>query len=167
MEHCRFVSIDSSTTSSGLALWIDGELAESKCLQPDKKLRQEDRMIAMANLLSQQLNEWQPQVIFAETPQGHGANVKLARTLGEVLGVILGWAASHDCFFMEVNPSWWRKWNGWDQGGLKRPELKALSVSKAKERFGVDVNDDEADALNIGTAALNYFTYLEEKENDR
>lgn len=165
----NFVSIDSSTTSSGICLWVNGVLAHYRVLQPkDKTLSTEDRMAAMAGLIANTLNEWKPTIIFAETPQGHGANVKLARQLGEILGVILGWAASHNCSFTEVNPSWWRKWNpDFHQGKLDRPELKKESLRYVQEHFGIDCKgcDDLSDAILIGNGALHYFESLEDKEN--
>lgn len=157
----RFVSFDSSTTSSGCCLWINGELKEYKTLVPKKKSPAEDRIYEMAQLITDTLNEWKPEMIYAETPQGRGGNVKLARQLGEILGVIMGWAASHNCTFDEVNPSWWRKWNFWEQGNLKREELKSLSINKAKELYGIECGDDLADAIHIGKAAINYYESLE------
>ena len=154
----KFVSIDSSTTSTGMCLWVNNKLTKVIVHQPKADCI-EDRMYKMANLICATLDLWKPEEIYAETPQGHGANVKLARNLGEMLGVIMGWAASNECGFTEVNPSTWRKWNGWEQGKLTRPELKALSIEKAMEINGIDCGkcDDLADAINIGNGVLKHF----------
>ena len=154
------MSIDSSTTRTGIVLWINGKLKEYKILEPKIKSPTEKRIMEMAKLITETLQEWKPDIVYAETPQGRN-NIKLSRMLGEVLGVIIGWCSVNDCSFYEVNPSWWRKWNYWDQGKLERDELKELSKQKAKELYGIDCGDDLSDAIHIGKAAFNYFDNLE------
>ena len=47
----------------------------------------------------------------------------------------------------------WRKLVGIKTGrGIKRSALKAASVALVKDKFELDVNDDIADAINMGTA---------------
>lgn len=156
----KLVSIDSSTTSTGIVLRVNGKLTEYKTLVPKTKSPAEDRIFEMAKLIIETLNDWNPDIIYAETPQGK-TNVKLSRMLGEMLGVIIGWASTHNCEFNEVNPSWWRKWNFWEQGNLNRDELKALSIKKAKEIYNIDAGDDLCDAIHLGQAAINYYESLE------
>lgn len=153
----RFVSLDTSTTCSGLAFYVNGELKSYAELKPLKGMEIEDRMYAMADLITNRLDEWQPDIVYVETPQGHGANVKLARNLGMMLGVVMGWCASHGVEFNEVAPSQWRKWAGWSQGKLTRPELKQISIDEVKKRHGIEVGDDVADAINLGYGVLMHF----------
>ena len=160
MKEVRLVSMDSSTTSTGIALWINGELKKYKTLVPKTKSPTEKRIMEMAKLINETLQEWKPIILYAETPQGK-ANIKLSRMLGQVLGIIIGWCSMNNCEFNEVNPSWWRKWNYWDQGKLERDELKELSKQKAKELYGIDCGDDLSDAIHIGKAAFNYFDNVE------
>lgn len=161
MKEIRFVSLDTSTTSTGIALRVNGELTHYQTLVPKIKKPTEKRILEMAKLITDALDDYAPDIIYAETPQGHN-NIKLSRMLGQMLGVVMGWCACHKCDFNEVNPSWWRKWNYWDQGNLKRDELKKMSVQKAKEIYGIDCGDDLADALHIGQAAINYFNSLDD-----
>ena len=153
----KFVSLDTSTTCSGLALYVNGKLKDYAEIKPNKKLELEERMYSMANLIICQLNNWCPDIVYIETPQGHGANVKLARNLGMMLGVVMGWCASHEVDFNEVAPSQWRKWAGWNQGKLTRPELKQMSIDEVKKRHNINVGDDVADAINLGYGVLQYF----------
>ena len=152
----RFVSADTSTTCTGLALYIDGKFETSVMLKPKAK-DIDERMLDMARMIITQLNEWCPDIVYIETPQGAGANVKLARNLGKVLGVVMGWCAIHMVEFNEVAPSQWRAWAGFKQGKLTRQELKKMSIAAVKERHGMDVGDDEADAINIGYGVLKHF----------
>ena len=153
----RLVTADTSTTCSGLALYVDGKLTDYVELKP-KSSDIEVRMYDMTKLLQTQLNEWEPDVIFIETPQGHGANIKLARNLSMILGSVLGWCSLNQKEFHEVAPSQWRAWAGWKQGKLTRPELKKMSIERVKEMHGIDVGDDVADAINIGEGVLNYIS---------
>lgn len=157
----KLVSLDTSTTATGACLRIDGEIVEYKTLIPKTKSPTEKRIMEMAKLITDTLNEWEPDFVYAETPQGHN-NIKLSRMLGQMLGVVIGWCANTNCEFTEVNPSWWRKWNYWDQGKLTREELKKMSINKALEVYGIDVKNDDnlSDAIHIGEAAINYANSL-------
>lgn len=156
----RLVSLDTSTTHTGAALRVDGVLIDYRLLEPKTTKPAEKRLMEMAHLINELLNEWKPNIIYAETPQGHN-NIKLSRMLGQMLGVVIGWATDHNCEFVEQNPSWWRKWNYWEQGKLERADLKRLSIQKAKELYGIECGDDLADAIHLGQAAINYFESLE------
>ena len=161
MKETRLVSIDSSTTCTGIVLWVNGKLKEYKTLVPKIKSPTEKRIMEMARLITETLSEWKPNIVYAETPQGKN-NIKLSRMLGEVLGVVIGWCSVNDCNFNEVNPSWWRKWNFWDQGKLERDDLKKLSIQKAKEIHGIEsTSDDLCDAIHLGQGVINYFESLE------
>jgi hypothetical protein len=50
-------------------------------------------------------------------------------------------------------PSEWRKVCGIKTGtGVRRESLKPLDIAFAKNTYGLDVNDDIADAIGIGHA---------------
>lgn len=159
MSETRMVSADTSTTCTGLALYINGKLKEYIELSlPSKKYHDtEERMSLMAKNIVTTLSKWKADMVYIEIPQGAGGNVKLARQLGEMLGVVRGWCASHDADYTEMEPSEWRAWAGFDQGGKKRPELKQMSIDLVKERHNIDVGDDVADAINIGYGVLQHF----------
>ena len=156
MSETRLVSADTSTTCTGLALYVGDKLEDYAELKPRNK-DIDRRMYDMAWLIQMKLNEWKPDIVYIETPQGHGANVKLARNLGEMLGVVMGWCAANTVQFYEVAPSQWRSWAGFKQGKLERSALKDMSMKKVKDRHGIDVGDDVADAINIGYGVLKHF----------
>lgn len=55
-----------------------------------------------------------------------------------------------------VYPSEWRKQCGIKQGrGVRRDSQKVLDIQFVKETYGIDVNDDIADAIGIGHAYTN------------
>ena len=52
-----------------------------------------------------------------------------------------------------IYPSSWRAALGIRNGrGIKRTTLKEADIAFVKEKYGIDVNDDEADAICIGLA---------------
>ena len=160
MSNARMVGADTSTTCTGLALYVNGKFKEYAELSfPSKKYSDsEERMSLMAKAITDTLSKWKADMVYIEIPQGAGGNVKLARQLGEMLGVVRGWCATHNADYTEMEPSEWRSWAGFDQGGKKRPELKQMSIDEVKKRHGIDVGDDVADAINIGYGVLNHFT---------
>ena len=160
-KETRFVSLDTSTTCSGMALYVNGELKEYAKHDRSKNKDIVSRMYEMAALITGQLEKWKPDIVYIETPQGHGANVKLARNLGMMLGAVLGWCALHNVEFNEVPPSQWRKWCHWNQGKLERADLKAYSIAEVKKRHGIDEGDDVADAINLGYGVLLHFQEMD------
>lgn len=54
--------------------------------------------------------------------------------------------------YESFSPASWRTKHGIQKPGLKRDELKQLSVDKVKELYNSDVSDDEADAILIGAS---------------
>lgn len=159
MSDTKMVGADTSTTCTGLALYVNGEFKEYAELSfPSKKYpNSEERMSLMAKAITTTLSKWKADMVYIEIPQGAGGNVKLARQLGQMLGVVRGWCASHDADYTEMEPSEWRSWAGFKQGKLTRPELKQMSIDEVKKRHGIEVGDDVADAINIGYGALRHF----------
>jgi len=54
--------------------------------------------------------------------------------------------------YESLSPASWRTKHDIQKPGLKRDELKLLSVNKVKELYNSDVTDDEADAILIGAS---------------
>lgn len=155
----KMISCDTSTKKSGLAIYIDGELSSYKLIDLSKEKNTEERINHMIFALLSYIDKEKPSVIYCETPQGHGGNVKLARMLSSIIGAIKGWACLNDCYFEEMNPSVWRKYiDGFEQGNLSRPELKLKGLMIVKERYGIDAeSDDVSDAILIGKAMINRY----------
>lgn len=56
-----------------------------------------------------------------------------------------------------MRPTQWRKLVGIDQSKKKREILKQEAISLVKELYQVESNDDEAEAILIGLAAIKLF----------
>lgn len=79
-------------------------------------------------------------------------NTHVTVALAEILGAIIGKCIEMNIKYESISPASWRTKHGIQKPGLKRDELKQLSVDKVKEFYNSDVSDDEADAILIGAS---------------
>lgn len=157
MSEARMCSIDASTKRTGLALFVNGDLNDHALIDISKyKGSTDERIREMGKLIMEYLDEWKPTMVYIEEPKGH-QNVELVRKLSMVLGVVLGWCIDNDAYYQIVQPSVWRQWLGMDQGNKKREDLKIESIQAVQDMFGITLDDDTADAINIGVAVLNKY----------
>jgi hypothetical protein len=70
------------------------------------------------------------------------------KILAMLLGIIQEVCCENNIEFDVVQPNVWRKYAG--TNGKNRREEKILSVAKVKEKFGINVSDDVAEAILIG-----------------
>ena len=102
------------------------------------------------------LNRLKPDIIFiAETVVLRNAQTQ--RFLTRLQGVVYAWCITNNCKFNVIRPTVWRKLVGIKQGkNIKREQLKQESIDYVKTKYNIDVNDDIADAICIGDAALKF-----------
>lgn len=152
----KLMSIDESSVMTGCALFKNGELSDY-CVINKKGIKDsETRLNEMCKDILKTMKKWKPDSVYIEHPQGGGGNVLTVSLLSEIIGVARGYAVEHNCEFVEIVPSKWRKMLGFKQGGgKKRAELKAMSIEYVKDRYGIDASDDLADAICIGAAIIN------------
>ena len=155
MSEYRFVSIDSSTNKTGMALFVDGKLSDYHLIDKHTIKDAEERMNQMCLEILQTLKIWKPKSCRIEHPQGQGKNVLAVGMLCEIIGAVRIYCLLNKCDFSEVTPSVWRKHLGIDQGlKVKREQLKQQAIDRVKEYFSIDVNDDLADAICIGISMI-------------
>ena len=152
-------SIDSSTSKTGFAIFTSGVLTAHHLIDHSSIKDVDKRSMAMGRSLVSYLDRYSPKIIYIEQPKGH-SNIELVRKLSRILGVVMGWAAMHECYYEEVMPSVWRKYiPEFSQGGKDRPELKEESIRVCEKLFGFEPEDDNvADACNLGQAMLNRYS---------
>ena len=157
MKKFKLVSLDTSTKKSGVALFENGVLTDYRLFDYSKVKDVEQRIDMMGGQLWEYLEEVMPDVIYIESPQGHGKNVYMIGKLSEIMGMVRAYAVIHRCDYNELTPSEWRKNAGFAQGKKKRDELKAMSIKYVKDNYSIDVEDDVADAISIGCSVINFF----------
>lgn len=153
----KILAIDASTKSTGVAIFNDKELVEWHCFT-NTSTDLIKRIQYMTQKLRQLLQQHQIQRIILEQvrPQ-HNINMKTQKAL-------LYLQASfefllHDNFpkitVTYVYPNSWRSKCGIKVGpGVKRDALKIADMNFVKEHYGLDVNDDIADAICIGHSEI-------------
>ena len=150
----KTVGVDSSTAKTGMSLFVDGVYREHCLIDKSKIHDVEERIDEMGKSIIKQLDVWKPDLLFIESPRGHGNNLGLVEKLATVIGIVRGWCLQNNVYIRTVLPSVWRKHIGIQQGKKRRDELKAESVSYVKRTYNIDCTDDEADAICIGGAII-------------
>lgn len=159
----RIVSIDSSTTVTGIAVWEEDRLIHSETVDFEKIKPMEKRFPLMSLMLLHIIQEHMPDAVYIEECVVT-RNAQAQRFLVRLQGVIYGWCLQHNCTFEAIRPSAWRKQLGFHQGPkVKREELKAQAIAHIQEKYMREFPEDECEAICIGEAAL--IMEQEKKEN--
>ena len=152
MEY-KLLSLDTSTSSTGWAVYVNGEYQESGYIKPDG----DNKLISMVCKLFSLIGMKNPDVIAAEE-MVVTRNAKTARNLTMVLGALLGKCLDNHIDWQTLRPTEWRKLIDPGKKPRKREELKEWSKQKVKDLFDIDnVSDDVSDAILIGMAYINMF----------
>ena len=159
----KILALDLSTKSSGWSVFNDGELIEYGCFT-SSSTDLIKRIQIMTNGIKGIMEKYPDinKVIAEEVrPEGTGYGVGNLQTHRALMWLQAAIAFMlHDDYKkteMEyIYPSSWRASIGIKTGrGIKRTTLKQKDIEFVKEKWGYDVNDDEADAICIGFACSN------------
>ena len=156
------MSLDISTTSTGVAILEDNYLVLVECIAPVGNVWKRIRKIT--NRIEELVIQYKPQAIIAEEPEPAFVknNIDVYRKLTFAHGAIAIVLNHYHKEMKLCSSSHWRKMVGIKTGrGITRAMLKPKDIEKAKElfpKFANDIknNDDKADAILIG-----YGYYLE------
>ena len=111
----------------------------------------------MSQAIWKLLDTLAPNILYIEETYA-AVNPQTTKILTRLQGVVYAWCMNHECEFNTIRPSLWRKHLNFTQGkGIKRNQLKEQSVKYVLDNYGLDVGDDEADAICIGDAVLKMF----------
>ena len=155
------LSLDLSTKSSGWAVFEDKKLKEYGCIT-SSSTDLVKRIYIMRDGIKKILNKYTIEKVVVEEVRPEGGfgvgNLQTHRALmwlQAAIGFLL-----HDEFkktdIEYVYPSSWRAACGIQNGrGIKRTSLKELDIKFVKDNYGIEVNDDIADAICIGHSLIN------------
>lgn len=162
----KVLSLDTSTSCTGYAVYEDGKYARCGCIDKRKeKLTSEQRLDEMCKDILTLMDVENPDIVYWETPS-IARNAVTQRLLTMVTGVVYGWCLSHNVYHEDFRPNVWRK------GCLKRDEklprtrveAKQWSINRVKELYDADVNDDTADAIMIAYGAFKLYAAAEKSK---
>lgn len=156
------LSIDASTKSSGWAIFDGTKLVDYGCFTASSTDLVK-RIHKIVDLFDELLNKYQIEKIILEEvrPEEGNPSSKNIQThralmwLQGALGIMIH--DNHNNIPIEyLYPNEWRAACGIKTGaGRKREELKYRDINFVKNEYGLDVNDDIADAIGLGYAYTN------------
>lgn len=153
------LALDLSTKSSGYAVFDDTKLIDYGCITASSNdlIKRIQKII---NGLSDILNKYKIDKVIVEEvrPETGVQNIKTHRAL-MWLQAAVAFLLHEKCGKVDMEylyPSQWRKECGIKTGrGIQRTSLKTKDIAFVKDKYGLDVNDDIADAIGIGYAYTN------------
>ena len=153
----RLVSIDGSTQKSGIAYFCNGKYVEHVLLNFSKDKNMENRFESMSKEIWKILDGYRPNIIYIEETY-MANNPQTSKILTRLQGVVYAWCINNACEFNTIRPTSWRKQLNFQQGkNVKREQLKKQSLQYVLDNYGLEVTDDEADAICIADAVLKKF----------
>lgn len=159
----RVCGIDGSTNKTGVSLFVDGEYSGHMLIDLHKIKDSNIRVPKMMKEIKGVLDYYQPDIIVMEECLLK-TNIATVKLLSYLAGAIILWAADNEVEFRFQLPSEWRKRVKIVQGPkTPRDKLKQEAIDMVKEKFGIDVTDDEAEAILIGYSV---FCGVESKDID-
>lgn len=155
----RWVSVDPAKGLAGVAVW-DGDCPLSTKIVKKRGGKGlyyygDDIVESLWETWNQPFKKSGAQALVME--KGAGGRPNIVDTQGWMRGYIEGIAGFYGVPCETVNVAVWRRCVSeafkisWPRD---RDRKKALSIKLVKEHYGLDVTDDEADAVLIGLAAL-------------
>lgn len=145
----RVCGIDASTNKTGISLFIDGEYSGHMLIDLHKIKDSNIRVPKMMQEIKNILDYYKPDIIVTEECLLK-TNIATVKLLSYLAGAIISWAADNQVEFRFQLPSEWRKRVKIVQDPkTPRKKLKQEAIDMVKEKFGIDVTDDEAEAVLI------------------
>ena len=160
ISECKLISFDTSTSSTGYAIYISGKLHRYDLIDFKRIKNTDERIKEMILKIYEIIETEKPQIIVVEMTVVT-RNAQAQRNLTMILGAIQGKCLENNIFFSLLRPTEWRKLVNNEKEKLprKREELKQWSKQKVSDILGInDINDDISDAILIGQAYINRFT---------
>ena len=156
----KVLIFDQSTKCSGWAYFLDREYVSSGAIDMSKsKLDTDERSFEMAKELWKVIKKYKPDELVIEQVQNQ-SNTKTVIILARLAGMLVGYAEAHGVKTHTVEPSKWRSALSYNQGPkVKRAELKQQSIDYVKEHYGLELSEDECEAICIGDAAHKIFDF--------
>ena len=161
MNDIKLVSIDGSTQKTGIAYFCNGKYVEHVLLNFSKDKNMENRFESMSKEIWKILDGYRPNIIYIEETY-MANNPQTSKILTRLQGVVYAWCINNACEFNTIRPTSWRKQLNFQQGkNVKREQLKKQSLQYVLDNYGLEVTDDESDAICIADAVIKMF--IEEK----
>ena len=150
------LALDLSTKSSGWAVYEHQKLFSHGCITASSTNLYK-RIHKMVDGVEEILKSIKidKAIIEEVVPEDIHNNQSVVKALLYLQGYITELLDKYNIEFQFYTASQWRKKCGIHTGrGIKRESLKPKDIQFVQSQFGIKVNDDEADAICIGFAAV-------------
>ena len=146
----RIVAIDNATEKVGISVFDDGKLIYWHLFTYSGETI--DRIVKNRQFLENTIiKEWQPDFIIVEDIQ-YQNNILTFKTLAMLLGSTLAAIRANKIKYETVLSKVWR--SHFTIGGVTRVQQKMAAIQLIKKMYGIDVNDDIAEAILLGKYAV-------------
>ena len=147
------LAFDQSSKKTGWCFVEDGKYVKSGIIDKHTIADIDTRIGEMGIAICQQIKELNPDVVVIEDVQSQGSIATVVH-LARLQGFILGWCYVKHIRIEIVRPTEWRKVLGFSQGPkVKRQELKEQSLNYVKSKHGMELSEDEGEAVCIADAS--------------
>lgn len=149
------IALDQAAKTSGYAVFDGGRYKESGTFTIKASLPIGDRLAAFYKSITDLYSRYEDddvRLVFEDIQMQKG-NVITYQRLAYIQAALILWCYYHQIDYDVYSPSHWRKVLG-GNFGRKREEQKRHAIELVRQRLGLDVSSDEADAICIGLAAL-------------
>ena len=147
--------LDVSTKKSGVAIMQDGRLIFHTLIDLHKETDAMKRIQNMMVKICEILQQYKIDAIYMEKSILKGGNADTMQKLSNLAGGIMLYCVYNNIDFVHPNPPEWRKKIGIQQSPkIKREVLKFEAILAVENEYGIDVGDDEAEAILIARSAF-------------
>lgn len=150
----KIIGIDASTNCTGISVFCDGKYIEHTLIDLHKITDPHKRIPKMMMAICEYLDKHKVDKIIMEKSMLK-TNIDTVQKLSNLAGAVMFYAFNKGIEFEHPYPSEWRKRIGLTQGkSVKRDVLKAEAIQAVKQEYGMDVTDDEAEAILLGRSGF-------------
>lgn len=150
----RFMAIDQSSVSTGLAIFENDRLVEYNIIELKKNKDKTSRLQEMMKLISESIVKSNiTHVIFEDVSLQ--TNVSTLILLAQIQGAIMNACIMNNITYDVYKPTFWRRLLKFNQGkSVKRPELKQQAKDYVFNKYELSLKEDLCDAVCIGEAFI-------------
>ncbi len=142
----KVLAFDTSTKKTGWSLFINGKYAESGLIDLSKNKNTEERIKKMCFSIATLIFDKSPDyVVIEELPSTRNADT--VRKLSRIIGAVYYYCISKNIDYTEMSCDTWR--NAVGIKNSKGGKVKIDSMDHVLQKYKLDVDDNEADAINI------------------
>lgn len=141
----KVLGLDTSTTSTGYAVWENNRVLCCGIIKPSKKHDTLDRILHIEKEIKEIISKKEVEMIIIED-LAVTRNASSTRVLAGLLYHLLLEFRKRELLTILVKPTEWRKFVG-IKG--KREECKKQAVVLVESKYGLVVDDDESEAILI------------------